>query len=45
LIDQGGNARLDQSLKDLLMEGNITRGDAIKKALNKKAFIEYAGLW
>ena len=39
-----GMQSLDQSLKDLLMEGKITRDDAIRKAINKKAFIEYAGL-
>ena len=39
-----GMQSLDQSLKDLLMEGKITREDAIRKAVNKKAFIEYAGL-
>jgi twitching motility protein PilT len=39
-----GMQSLDQSLKDLLMQGKITREAAIKKALNKNAFIEYAGL-
>ena len=39
-----GMQSLDQSLKDLLMEGKITRDDAIRKANNKNAFIEYAGL-
>ncbi len=39
-----GMQSLDQSLKDLLMEGKITREDAIRKAINKKAFLEYAGL-
>jgi len=39
-----GMQSLDQSLKDLLMEGKITRENAIRKAVNKKAFIEYAGL-
>jgi len=39
-----GMQSLDQSLKDLLMEGKISRGDAIRKALNKKAFLDYAGL-
>ena len=39
-----GMQSLDQSLKDLLMEGKITREDAIRKAVNKKAFIDYAGL-
>jgi len=39
-----GMQSLDQSLKDLLMQGKITREAAIKKAINKNAFIEYAGL-
>jgi twitching motility protein PilT len=39
-----GMQSLDQSLKDLLMEGKISREDAIRKAVNKKAFIEYAAL-
>lgn len=39
-----GMQSLDQSLKDLLMEGKITREDAIRKAFNKKAFLDYAGL-
>jgi twitching motility protein PilT len=39
-----GMQSLDQSLKDLLMQGKITRESAIKKAINKNAFIEYAGL-
>jgi len=39
-----GMQSLDQSLKDLLMEGKITREDAIRKAVHKKAFIDYAGL-
>ncbi len=39
-----GMQSLDQSLKDLLMEGKITREDAIRKATNKKAFLEFAGL-
>jgi twitching motility protein PilT len=38
-----GMQSLDQSLKDLLMQGKITRESAIRKAINKKAFIEYAG--
>ncbi len=39
-----GMRSLDQSLKDLLMEGNITREDALRKAINKKAFLDYAGV-
>jgi len=39
-----GMQSLDQSLKDLLMQGKIAREAAIKKAINKNAFIEYAGL-
>jgi len=31
---------LDQSLKDLVMEGKISQEDAIKKAFDKKAFME-----
>lgn len=38
-----GMQSLDQSLKDLLMEGKITQEDAIRKAINKKAFLEFAG--
>ena len=34
-----GMQSLDQSLKDLLMEGKISREDAIKKAIDKKAFM------
>ncbi|MBU1035746.1 MAG: type IV pilus twitching motility protein PilT [bacterium] len=34
-----GMQSLDQSLKDLLMEGKISREDAIKKATDKKAFM------
>ena len=33
-----GMQSLDQSLKDLLMEGKISREDAIRKAIDKKAF-------
>ena len=36
-----GMQSLDQSLKDLLMEGKISREDAIKKAIDKKAFMEH----
>jgi twitching motility protein PilT len=39
-----GMQSLDQSLKDLLMQGKITREAAIRKAINKNAFIAYAGL-
>ena len=35
-----GMQSLDQSLKDLLMEGKISREDAIKKSVDKKTFIE-----
>lgn len=35
-----GMQSLDQSLKDLLMEGKISREDALKKAIDKKAFME-----
>lgn len=33
-----GMQSLDQSLKDLLMEGKISQEDALKKAVDKKAF-------
>jgi len=36
-----GMQSLDQSLKVLLMEGKISREDAIKKAIDKKVFMEY----
>ena len=36
-----GMQSLDQSLKDLVMEGKISREDAIKKAIDKKAFMEH----
>jgi len=36
-----GMRSLDQSLKDLLLEGKISREDAIKKAIDKKAFMEH----
>jgi twitching motility protein PilT len=32
---------LDQSLKDLVMEDKISREDALKKAIDKKAFMEH----
>jgi len=35
-----GMQSLDQSLKDLLMEGTISQEDAIKKAIDKKSFME-----
>jgi len=35
-----GMQSLDQSLKDLLMEGIISQEDAIKKAVDKKSFME-----
>ncbi len=37
-----GMQSLDQSLKDLLMEGKISQEDAMKKAVDKKAFIEHS---
>ncbi|MHC2994398.1 MAG: type IV pilus twitching motility protein PilT [Candidatus Atribacteria bacterium] len=36
-----GMQSLDQSLKDLVMEGKISQEDAIKKAIDKKAFMEH----
>jgi len=36
-----GMQSLDQSLKDLFMEGKISQEDAIKKAIDKKAFMEH----
>jgi twitching motility protein PilT len=36
-----GMQSLDQSLKDLLMEGRISREEALKRAINKKAFLDY----
>ena len=38
-----GMISLDQSLKELLAEGKISREDAIKKAIDKKAFRETRG--
>ncbi|MCK4309507.1 MAG: type IV pilus twitching motility protein PilT [Candidatus Atribacteria bacterium] len=35
-----GMQSLDQSLKDLVMEGKISREDAIRKAIDKKTFME-----
>ena len=35
-----GMQSLDQSLKDLLMDGKISQEDAMKKAIDKKAFTE-----
>ncbi len=43
LIQMGrkdGMVSLDQSLKELLIEGVITREEAIRKAIDKKEFIE-----
>jgi len=37
-----GMQSLDQSLKDLLMEGKISQEDAMKKAVDKKAFTEHS---
>jgi twitching motility protein PilT len=36
-----GMQSLDQSLKDLMMSGKITREEALRKAINKKAFLDY----
>ena len=36
-----GMQSLDQSLKDLVIEGKISQEDAVKKAIDKKAFIEH----
>ena len=36
-----GMQSLDQSLKDLVMEGKISQEDAVKKAINKKVFTEH----
>ena len=36
-----GMQSLDQSLKDLVMEDKISREDALKKAIDKKAFLEH----
>jgi len=36
-----GMQSLDQSLKDLVMENKISREDALKKAIDKKAFMEH----
>ena len=36
-----GMQSLDQSLKDLLMEGKISREEALRRAINKKAFLDY----
>jgi len=37
-----GMQSLDQSLKDLFMEGKISQEDALKKAVDKKAFMEHS---
>jgi twitching motility protein PilT len=36
-----GMQSLDQSLKDLLMASKITREEALRRAVNKKAFLDY----
>jgi twitching motility protein PilT len=36
-----GMQSLDQSLKDLVMEGKISQEDALKKAIDKKVFMEH----
>ena len=38
-----GMISLDQSLKELLVEGKISREEAIKKAIDKKVFMEIRG--
>lgn len=38
-----GMISLDQSLKELLVEGKISREEAIKKAIDKKVFMENRG--
>jgi twitching motility protein PilT len=38
-----GMISLDQSLKVLLVEGKISREEAIKKAIDKKVFMETRG--
>jgi len=38
-----GMISLDQSLKELLVEGKISREEAIKKAIDKKVFMETRG--
>ena len=46
LIQMGkkdGMISLDQSLKELLVEGKISREDAISKAIDKKVFMETLG--
>jgi len=46
LIQMGGKdgmISLDQSLKELLVEGKISREDAINKAIDKKVFMETLG--
>jgi twitching motility protein PilT len=46
LIQMGrkeGMISLDQSLKELLVEGKISREDAINKAIDKKVFMETLG--
>jgi twitching motility protein PilT len=36
-----GMRSLDQSLKDLVMDGKISQEDAVKKAIDKKVFMEH----
>jgi twitching motility protein PilT len=36
-----GMQSLDQSLKDLVMDGKISQEDAVKKAIDKKVFMEH----
>ena len=46
LIQMGrkdGMISIDQSLKELLVEGKISRDEAIKKAIDKKVFMETRG--
>jgi twitching motility protein PilT len=38
-----GMISLDQSLKELLVEGKISREEAIKRAIDKKVFMEIRG--
>jgi len=38
-----GMISLDQCLKELLAEGKISREEAIKKAIDKKVFMETRG--
>ena len=38
-----GMISLDQSLKELLVEGKISREEAVKRAIDKKVFMEMRG--